>query len=47
MDKIMNFFGGFFSWLFKFLANFGVEVPGYIQDSFTTTAAPSEEATEA
>lgn len=47
MEKIMQLFFDYFNWLFKLLASFGVEVPQFVKDNFTTTAAPSEEATEA
>ena len=45
MEKIMQLFFDYFNWLFKFLEGFGVEVPQFVKDNFTTTAAPAEEET--
>lgn len=43
MEKIMQLFFDYFNWLFKFLEGFGVEVPQFVKDNFTTTAAPEVE----
>lgn len=45
MEKIMQLFFDYFNWLFKLLASFGVEVPQFVKDNFTTTAAPEVEET--
>ena len=42
MADIMKLFYEYFNWLFKFLEGFGVEVPQYIKDNFTTTEAETE-----
>lgn len=42
MDKLLEALFGYFNWLFSFLASFGVEVPQFVKDNFTTTAAPEE-----
>lgn len=43
MENIMKFIADYFNWLFKLLEGFGVEVPQYVKDNFTT-AAPEEDA---
>lgn len=45
MEKIMQLFFDYFNWLFNFLEGFGVKVPQYVKDNFTTTEAPAEEET--
>lgn len=47
MDKLLEALFGYFNWLFSFLEGFGVKVPQYVKDNFTTTAAPDEETTGA
>lgn len=46
MDKIMSFLNGIFDWLIKFLTSIGLEIPDYVQDQFTTTAASEEDKAE-
>lgn len=42
MEKVLEFLYGYFNWLFTFLEGFGVTVPDYVKDNFTTTASPEE-----
>ena len=43
MENIIKFINDYFNWLFTFLEGFGVEVPQFVKDNFTTTAAPEVE----
>ena len=46
MDKLLEALFGYFNWLFSFLESFGVKVPDYVKDNFTTTEAETTTAAQ-